>query len=334
MTPGCKRGESYSGQKKPFPIKDKLESHVRNVHQPTTPESSNPFTAPSPSVISTNSLNSFREQFNGSNSVIVNQVLTDPSLLCCVDSSAVLDVGRLTSVSGFGRITGDYTLDGSTIVEGITNADGLVGVNEFSNVEGLGSLTIGDVFDGTINTDGLSGVNGFADREFSGISSVEGFNSVDRLSRISSFNVFNGSADERHSVDGFASDCFAGSPQVEGLINGGGLSGFNGADVFDALPATDELIGISSINEFTNPNGPAGLSSTGGFSGDDGLTGLSGVEVFTNTGDLSSLTGFDVIPSANELPIVAEPDVDGYNSNGIFAPQNEFGWFTDNSVYP
>jgi hypothetical protein len=109
---GCSRSETFLGHKRPFPRKDKLNSHVKTVHKaaivsPT--KSSNHLGTGSPAAGELDWLDGFNS-FTG------------------IGGSTGVDgfasVGRLTSVSGFDNAHGFASVDGLPNIGGLNTIGG------------------------------------------------------------------------------------------------------------------------------------------------------------------------------------------------------------------
>jgi len=238
--PGCNRSESYGGLKRPFPRKDKLNEHVRNIHKATArPNGASTFPVASIPIV------------------------VDTTYPAGLDGYA--NDSRLTAVSRFPGETNDVLggrhstwltgVDIPTGVEGLSSIDERVAVNEITSAGGfigVGGLANGD---NVTSTDELTSGHGLTTiDEFT--TNVGGRGSFDE------FSYFNMST----SVEGFTSA--AGLPSVEsfsnvmeltddiGLTNVESLTnvavpGFYGYDAISTLIADDGLDWFAKDSTFT-----------------------------------------------------------------------------------
>ena len=225
--PGCNRSESYAGVKRPFPRKDKLNDHVRKVHEATArPNGASTFpTAGIPIVVDTNYPGSLDGYANDSRLIAAsgfpgetNGVLGGPH------PTSLTGVDMLTGVEGLSNI------DERASVNGVTSAGGLIGVEELANgnrVTNINELTNGN---GLTSLDELTGLDGFTATD--GLTSVEGLTDVGGLGRFDEFTYLDGST------------------SVEGLTNVA-VPGFYVYDAISTLIADDGLDWFAEDSTFT-----------------------------------------------------------------------------------
>ncbi|KAF1962115.1 hypothetical protein CC80DRAFT_499541 [Byssothecium circinans] len=151
---GCSRSEAFLGQKRPFPRKDKLNSHVKTVHKaivsPT--ESSDYLGTGSPAAGGLDWLDGFNS-------------FTDIGGSTSIDGFA--SFGGLTSVGGFDNAHGFASMDGFPNIEGLNAVGGCPFVSEFNDAHGFvnSSRLTGDdevdYMDGSAGIEWLPGVDDF-----------------------------------------------------------------------------------------------------------------------------------------------------------------------------
>jgi hypothetical protein len=245
MTPGCDRSENYHGQKRPFSRKDKLNSHVRKIHQAATgPYGSSSFLAANtPNVVDASDLTGFEGYANDSCPMAVTGFSSESNWLPGgPDSTGLTSVDELTSVDGLTNVNGFTSIDGLTNVNGFTSVDGLTSVEGLTSIDGLTSVN------GFTIVDGLPNVNGFI--SIDGLTNVNGFTSVDGLTSI----------DRLTSVDGFT--------RIDGLTNVDRLTNVDG------LTSIDGLTSVAGTDVY-------GYTATGTFSTDDEFGWLAGDFMFS-----------------------------------------------------
>jgi hypothetical protein len=153
---GCDRSQSFSGLHRPFPRKDKRDSHVRKVHgavvsSSTLPAAGTPVGGFASVAGSAN--------FNGS--FAVNGFS---------NANGLTDTSGHTGADGFASANGPANIDGlaSIGIGGLTGLDEFTGINEFPG-NGIAELNnIGEVISvgGFINADGFSSIDGYVNNNY------------------------------------------------------------------------------------------------------------------------------------------------------------------------
>jgi len=227
---GCTRSEGFPSGK-PFPRKDKLDSHIRNIHHAAV-------FSPGPSCAGlTTTIPDFADHvIANANDIASNSgepswfydnagFTTLPAIDTTVATGLLPGADGLVDATGFPTVDGQVGVAGLTeITASITTADGLTGTNWFSFVD-----------------DGLTGTNGF---------SASGFTDADEYTRADGFNLTHGPIgfDQSAPADG---------------ITGAGWPAFAHANN-DEFPGVDGIVGdnwfadstwFAGVNGFTDVSG-------------------------------------------------------------------------------
>lgn len=212
MVSGCTRSEGFPGEKRPFPRKDKLDSHVRNIHHAALSPSvsSAGFTAAIPNiggnvvdnVVDTNGIAGVNESANNSGLVAAHRLFDEPSWLrgnshstALIDIDTPVVTGLITSADSFIDVNGFTTVDrqvgfaGFTgITASTTTVDALTGTNCFPFADGFADIS-GFSASGFTGADGFIGINELTSAdELTGAgwptftdSSTDEFQNIDRI---------------------------------------------------------------------------------------------------------------------------------------------------------
>jgi len=229
--PDCNRSESYGGQKRPFSRKDKLNSHVRNIHQAATgPHGSSAFHAACTSeAVDTIDLASFEGCANDSRSTAIIGLPSGP------DSTESIYIHGHIGISGFTSVGELSSADGLACVNEITWIDEFTNVGGLSSVDGFASANELTGMDGFPRVNGLSGVN-----EFAGINEITGIDGFTNVGGLSSVDGFAG-VDELIGMDRFTSD---------NEITGIAVPDVYDYDTIDIITSYDELGWLAGDSTF------------------------------------------------------------------------------------
>ena len=248
MVSGCTRSEGFPGEKRPFPRKDKRDSHVRKIHHAALSPSvsSTGFTAAianvRDNVVDTNGIAGVNESANNSGSVAAHRLFDEPNWLHGnSDSTAPTDIDTPL-------VTGLVTsADGSIDVNGFTTVDGQVG---FAGFTGITAST--STFDALTSTNCFSFTDGFADTSgfsASGFTGTNGYTGADGFIGINELTSADGLAADGLSADGLtgadwpiftdaSTDEF---PDVDGIVGANWFAGTTG------FTGVNGLIGVGSV---------------------------------------------------------------------------------------
>jgi len=306
MVSGCTRSEGFPGEKRPFPRKDKRDSHVRKIHHAALSPSvsSTGFTAAianvRDNVVDTNGIAGVNESANNSGSVAAHRLFDEPNWLHGnSDSTAPTDIDTPL-------VTGLVTsADGSIDVNGFTTVDGQVG---FAGFTGITAST--STFDALTSTNCFSFTDGFADTSgfsASGFTGTNGYTGADGFIGINELTSADGlSADGFADTSGFSASGFTGT---NGYTGADGFIGFNELTSADGLAAdglsADGLTGAdwpiftdASTDEFPDVDGIVGANWFAGTTGFTGVNGLIGVGSVISS-DICGQSPFDNIATTD-----------------------------------